>query len=57
MDISKAKRLAYDLTLEAVREDHVMKNTTGDNISEKVKYISKIYSDVLTEITKTNMNL
>ncbi len=57
MDTLKAKQLAYDLTIEAVKDNHAMKNVNKENIPERIKYVSNIYDDILTEITKTNMNL
>lgn len=57
MNTLKAKQLAYDLTIEAVKDNHAMKNINKENIPERIKYVSNIYDDILTEITKTNMNL
>lgn len=45
------KKVAYDLTMEYVRQNNVMKNPSNDSpISYKIEIIEKMYNEIFEEL-------
>lgn len=50
------KKVAYDLTMEYVRQNNVMKNPTSDSpISSKIDVIEKVYNEIFEELKGKNI--
>lgn len=50
------KKVAYDLTMEYVRQNNVMKNPTSDSpISSKIDVIEKIYNEIFGGLKGKNI--
>lgn len=50
------KKVAYDLTIEYVRQNNVMKNPNSDSpISYKIKIIEKMYNEIFEELKGKNI--
>lgn len=50
------KKVAYDLTMEYVRQNNVMKNPNSDSpISYKIEIIEKIYNEIFEELKGKNI--
>ena len=50
------KKVAYDLTMEYVRQNNVMKNPSSDSsISYKIEIIEKIYNEIFEELKGKNI--
>lgn len=50
------KKVAYDLTMEYVRQNNVMKNPTSDSpISSKIDVIEKIYNEIFEGLKGKNI--
>ena len=56
-DLTKIKQMAYDLTLETVKENNILKNISKDNVEEQTNYITRIYNDILDTLTKSDIDL
>lgn len=50
------KKVAYDLTMEYVRQNNVMKNPNSDSpISYKIEIIEKMYNEIFEELKGKNI--
>lgn len=50
------KKVAYDLTMEYVRQNNVMKNPTSDSpISSKIDVIEEIYNEIFEGLKGKNI--
>ena len=50
------KKVAYDLTMEYVRQNNVMKNPSNDSpISYKIEIIEKMYKEIFEELKGKNI--
>lgn len=50
------KKVAYDLTMEYVRQNNVMKNPSKDSpISYKIEIIEKMYNEIFEELKGKNI--
>lgn len=50
------KKVAYDLTMEYVRQNNVMKNPSNDSpISYKIEIIEKMYNEIFEELKGKNI--
>ena len=50
------KKVAYDLTMEYVRQNNVMKNPSNDSpIKYKIEIIEKMYNEIFEELKGKNI--